>query len=150
MSTIRALVRDNAIEELNSQAPTGIPECGKRRYIPGENTVEPRLAAFFGEEDTSRPQGSGGAIVNRELILAIQCIIVCERPDEADDIMEPLLEHVVAVMGDTNLGGFATDVAELSTLWASAQIPAGRFVLVALTRWKIRFSTKRADLTSRS
>jgi hypothetical protein len=146
--SVRQQLRDTAIAELNAAPPTGVPECGKRRYIPGENTSEARLAAFFGEEDASRPQGAGGALTKRTLTLVIQGIVVVERPEQADDAMEPLLEHVVAIMGNTNLGGLATDVAEVSTLWASAE--SGRFILVALTRWKIQYQTKRNDLTARS
>lgn len=147
--TVRQQIRDNAINALNAAPPTGVPACGKRRYVPGENTTEARLAAFFGEEDANRPQGAGGAITKRAMTLVIQGIIVVERPDEADDAMEPLLAHIVDIMGDTNLGGLATDVAEISTLWASAN-DGGRFTLVALTRWKIQYQTKKDDLTERS
>lgn len=147
--TVRQQLRDNAITALNATNPTGVPECGKRRYVPGENTTEPRLAAFFGEEDASRPQGAGGAITKRAMTLVIQGVVVVERPEQADDAMEPLLAHVVAIMGDTNLGGLATDVAEISTLWASGE-NGGRFILVALTRWKIQYQTNRSDLNERS
>ncbi len=74
-------------------------------------------------------------------------MISVETPEEADDTIEPMLAHVVEVMGNTNLGGLALDVSEVSTLWASGE--AGRFYLVALTRWKIEYQTKRDDLAAK-
>lgn len=149
MSTVRQDIRDAAIAALNAAPPTGVPETTKRRYIPGAKLTGPILAAFFGEELDERPQGSAGAIVKRTMTLAIQGAVVVEDPEQADDAMEPLLEHVVSIMGDTRLGGLAHDVAEVSTLWAASD-QAGAFVLVALMRWRIQYQTKRDDLTRRS
>lgn len=145
--SVRQSIRDASIAALNAAPPTGVPETGKRRYMPGEKLTAPRMAAFFGEEDTIRPAGRGGPITKRSLILVIQAMIAVETPEEADDAMEPLLEHVVKIMGDTNLGGLALDVSEVSTLWASGE--AGRFYLVALTRWRIEYQTKRDDLNAK-
>lgn len=142
--TLRTDVRDAAIAALNAAPPTGVPDCGKRRYMPGEKLTQARMAAFFGEEDVTRPGGRGGPIVKRDLILVVQAMVAVENPADADDAVEPLLEHIVDVMGNTNLGGLALDVTEISTLWASGN--AGMFYLVALTRWKIEFQTKRDDL----
>jgi hypothetical protein len=145
--SVRQQIRDAAIAALNASAPTGVPECGKRRYIPGEKLNEPRMAAFFGEEDASRPGGRAGPLTKRALILVIQAMVVVDTPDQADDAVEPQLEHITEVMGDTNLGGLALDVTEVSTLWAQGE--AGRFFLVALTRWRIEYQTKRDDLTAK-
>lgn len=142
--SIRQDIRDAAIAALNAAPPTGVPSTGKRRYIPGEKLTEPRLAAFFGEEDASRPGGRSAPLTKRSLTLIIQAMISVENPQDADDTVEPLLVHIVDVMGETNLGGLALDVSEVSTLWASGE--AGRFYLVALTRWKIEYQTKRDDL----
>lgn len=143
--SVRKQLRDAAIALLNNQRPANIPECTKRRYIPGEKLTEPRIAAFFGEEDATRPGGRSGPLTKRSLTLVLQAMVVVETPDEADDAMEPLLEHIVERMGDSNLGGLALDITEESTLWASGQ--AGAFYLVGLTRWKIEFQTKRNDLS---
>jgi hypothetical protein len=143
--SVRQEIRDAAIAAINADTPTGLPECGKRRYVPGENTQESRMAAFFAEEDGSRPGGRAGPITKRALILVIQAIAAVETPEEADDAVEPMLEHITAVMGDTNLGGLALDVTEVSTLWATGQ--ASLVHVVALTRWRIEYQTKRDDLT---
>lgn len=145
--SVRQQIRDASIAALNASNPTGVPECGKRRYIPGEKLTEPRMAAFFGEEDATRPGGRSGPITKRALILVIQAMVGVETPDEADDAIEPMLEHITGVLGDTNLGGLALDVTEVSTLWASGE--AGRFYLVALTRWRIEYQTKRDDLSAK-
>jgi hypothetical protein len=143
--TIRGQVRDQIIAELNAGLPTGVPEATKRRYIPGEKLTSPRLAVFFAEEEDERPGGSRGPLTKRSLTIAIQAMARCALPEEADDLIEPMLEHIVSVMGDTNLAGLALDVAEVSTVWATANDAA--FYIVALCRWRIDFQTKKADLT---
>lgn len=140
-------LRDAAIAALNAAPPTGVPACTKRRFIPGEQLREPRLAAFFAEEEARRPAGAAGPITHRGLTLVIQAMTTVEDPEDADDAIEPMLEHIVAVMGDTNLGGLALNVLELGTLWAASN-EGGRVYVVALTRWKLDFQTKRNDLTS--
>lgn len=149
MSTIRQQIRDAAIAALNTSPPTGVPETTKRRFIPGEKITQPRIAAFFSDEDDQRVGGAGGPLTKRRLIIAIQAIVPVELPDEADDAIEPLLAHIVDVLGDTNLGGLATNVSEIQTVWATAN-DAGVFIIVALTRWGVEFQTVRDDLTKRS
>lgn len=143
--SVRQQIRDRAILELNAAPATGVPTTTKRRFIPGEKLTEPRIAAFFAEEEASRVGGPGSALTKRDFILALQAIVVVENPADADDTIEPLLEHIVAVMGDTNLAGLALEVSEIGTLWASAN-DAGAFILVAMTRWRIKFQTVRNDL----
>lgn len=145
--TIRQDIRDAAIAALNAAPPAGVPVCGKRRYVAGEKITAPRLAAFFGEEDVTQPQGRGGPLAKRTLVLVLQAIAVCETPDEADDAVEPMLEHITAIMGDTNLGGLALGVTEIGTLWASGE--SSVFVIAALTRWRIEFQTLRNDLNAK-
>lgn len=145
--TIRSEIRDQAIAELNASLPTDVPACGKRRYSPGEMTTAPRMAAFFGEEDAKQPGGMAGALTKRELILVIQAIVTVENPEDADDAVEPMLEHIASVMGDTNLNGLAHGITEISTLWATGE--AHVFIIVALTRWRIHYQTKRNDLSAK-
>lgn len=144
--SIRQSIRDRAITELNAAPPTGVPQTTKRRYVPGTKLTEPRIAAFFAEEETQRVGGPGSALTSRSFILALQAIVIVEDPADADDACEPLLEHIVSIMGDTNLAGLATDVSELSTLWASAN-DSGGFILAAMTRWRIKFQTVKNDLS---
>jgi hypothetical protein len=142
--SIRSEIRDQAIVELNASPPVDVPNCGKRRYSPGEKTNAPRMAAFFGEED-SKPVAS--VLTKRDLILVIQAIAVVENPEDADDAVEPMLEHITSVMGETNLNGLAHGITEISTLWATGE--AQVFIIVALTRWRIGYQTKRNDLTAK-
>lgn len=144
--TVRQDIRDRVIADLNAAPPTGVPMTTKRRYMPGEKINTARMAAFFAEEEASRPGGAAGPITRRVLTLALQAVVCVEDPAQADDAIEPLLAHIVDMMGDTNLGGLATNVAEVSTLWASDN-QSGVFILMALTRWRIEYQTKRDDLT---
>ena len=144
--TVRTDIRDAVLSLLNTGTPEGIPETTKRRYVPGEKLVESRIAAFFAEETDNRIGGPAGPLTKRSLTIALQAMVGVENPEDADDAVEPLLTHIVDRMGDTNLGGLALNVVEVSTLWASAN-DAGRFYLVALTRWQIEYQTRRADLT---
>lgn len=146
--SVRQSIRDRAIFELNAANPTGVPECTKRRFVPGEKLVNPRIAAYFGQEDASRPQGRQGAITRRKLRLVLQAMAAVNDPADADDAIEPMLEHIIAVMGDTNLDGLALDVAEVQTVWASAN-DAGKFYIVALSQWDIDLQTKRDDISAK-
>lgn len=146
--TVRQQIRDRFIAELNADPPTGVPEATKRRYIPGSKINAPRIAVFFVDEPTERVGGAGGALTRRTLTIAVQCVIVCEDPEDADDTVEPLLEHVVAVLGDTNLAGLATDLVEVGTQWGS-DTSTGLVVHMALTRWRVQYQTVKDDLTKK-
>jgi hypothetical protein len=145
--TIRQQIRDAAIEALNTNRPTDVPEAGKRRWTPGQKITAPRLAAFFGEEDVQQPQGRSGPLAKRYLILVLQAVAVVEDPAEADDAIEPILAHIVDVMGDTNLNGLALSITEIATLWATGE--SSVFVIAALSRWRIEYQTLRDDLNAK-
>lgn len=144
--TIRTQIRNAAIAALNLDLPTGIPACTQRRFIPGEKLREPRLAAFFEQELVERKGGRAGPLVQRNLILSIQAMLATEMPEDADDLVEPMLEHIIAVMGDTNLNGLTTDIAEVNSQWFATDNNLGRFFIVVTTRWRLEYQTRRADL----
>lgn len=144
--SVRQQIRDAAMALLNTAPPTGVPTTTLRRFIPGEKLRESRIAAFFAEEEASRVGGAAGPLTKRSLVLALQAIVATENPEDADDSIEPLLEHIVDVMGNTSLGGLALNVSEMGTLWATAN-DAGAFIIVALTRWRIEYQTVRDDIT---
>lgn len=144
--SVRDQIRDRMITELNASNPTGVPDATKRRYIPGQKITGPRIAVFFAEELTERVGGRGSSLTRRNFTIAVQCVILVEDPADADDTMEPLLEHVVGVLGDTNLAGLATDVAEVGTQWGGDS-SSGLYILMAIMRWRVEFQTVRNDLT---
>lgn len=146
--TVRSDIRDQVIAELNADLPTGVPEASRRRYVPGTKLDAARIAVFFVEEPVSRPGSRAMPIVQRKLTVAVQCVLPVEDPEDADDAMESLLEHVVARLGDTYLGGLATDMRELGTQWAGDS-STGLYVFMALTRWEVEYQTQRADLTKK-
>lgn len=145
--TVRQDCRDACITLLNTARPSDVPEAGKRRFAPGERITDPRIAVFFGEEQTAQPGGSRSPIAARSLIMAVQAIVAVETPAEADDACETLLAWIVEQLGNTALGGLATNVRELGTLWQQGGDATSLFYLVATTRWQVDFQTLRADLT---
>lgn len=147
--TVRQTIRDRVITELNTDLPTGIPECTTRRFIPGEKIREARIAAFFNDEDDGDVGGAGGALTAHSLVLALQVIVPVEDPAEADDAIEPMLAHICERLGETNLNRLATRVRPMNTLWATAN-DGGVFVIVSLMRWRINYQSVRNDLTRRS
>lgn len=145
--SIRLQIRDQIIAELNTAPPVGVPEATKRRWVPGQQLREPRLAVFFGPTETLDPPRTGFPLNDRTLIVSIQAAVAVEDPASADDEVEPLLAHVVKVLGNTSLNKLATKVEEQGTEWASGQ--AGLFYHAGITRYAVRFQTRRGDLTEK-
>lgn len=140
---MRQRARDQLILELNEDLPEGIPLAGTRRWIPGQRLTEPRLAVFFGpKEGVSRRHLS---IDDRELILSLQAVVAVEEPAAADDALEPILRHIAERLGDTNLQGLATSLDEAETEWQSASMDL--FYHQAVVRYRLRYQSKRGDLT---
>lgn len=149
--TRRQQVRDAVIAALNAELPTGVPEAGKRRYVPGTMVAEPRIAVFFGEENIEqRPAGWPSGIEQRDHTMIVQAIVAVESPDQADDAMEPLLAHIADTLGGNLLDGLLTDTAELGVLWQQGSDNASAFYLSAWTRWRLQFQTKVGDVSEPS
>lgn len=144
--SVRQQLRDAAIAALNAAPPTGVPQATKRRYVPGAKLTGPRLAVFFLEEETIQAAGSNSPIVRRAMIYGVQAVAAVEDPADADDAVEPMLAHVTEVLGDTNLGGLATRILELGTLWQTGEGNSGLFHIAALNRWRVEFQTRRDDI----
>lgn len=146
--TILTQIRDRMIADLNADTPTGVPQATKRRYIPGEVLRTARIAVFSGEEDTRRPHNPNFPLSEHSHLMAIQVAVPVEDPADADDAAEPSRTHIAAVMGDTNLGGLALNVEEVGGRWAGNN-DGGLYVLVVLMLWRVKYQTKRNDLTSK-
>lgn len=147
MTTVRLEVRDAVIDALNADRDPDIPAASKRRWIPGQTNLCPMIGVFFLQEQPRAVGGRHGGLVERPLQIAVQPVIAVAHPDQADDAIEPLLEHIVSRLGSTNLEGLALDVEEIGTKWESGQLD--RFYLAATTTWLINFQTKRNDLSKR-
>lgn len=144
--SLRELIRDQIITELNTDTPTGLPQATKRRYVPGAHLREPQIGVFFVEEPAERVGGRGGALTKRNLTIAVQCVIPCEDPAEADDLLEPLLVHVIDKLGDTNLDGLVTDCVEVGTQWGT-DTSTGIVVHMGLNRWRVEYQSVKDDLS---
>jgi len=147
MSTVRQQVRDAAIDAINASRDPDLPEATKRRWVPGESAQCPMISVFFVEEPVSGIGGRHGGLIERQLRIAVQCIDSTDLPQFSDDAVEPMLAHVVERLGNTNLGGLALDIVELSTKWEAAT--ADRHYIAATMLWSINFQTKRHDLNAR-
>jgi hypothetical protein len=145
--SIRQQIRDRAIEELNTDRPSDIPEASKRRYVPGSALNGPKLAVFFGKKEDSQPATNRHSPLRlRDLQLATQCIQTVERPEEIDDAPEPMLEWVVGVLGASNLNELAHEVEEVGTYW---EVEYRDLIYVAASvLWRVRYQTLRDDLTA--
>jgi len=145
--SIRSQIRDQLITELNATLPTDVPEATKRRWVPGQRLPEPRLAVFFGPNETVAAKPVGFPIQDRELIISVQAALALEDPAESDDALEPMLAHVSDVLSDTTLEGLVTRIEEIGTEWGGAQLDL--FYVVAAVRFKMRYQTKIGDLSAK-
>lgn len=146
--SIRQDIRKRVITELNAAPPSGVPEATERRYVSGENVrgATTRLAVFPMDETPERVGGPGGALTKRSVVMVVQCIVYVEKPDEADDALDAMLDHVVAVLGDTNLNKLATDIVEVGTQWV-VDTSSGVTVALALSRWRMNYQTVKNDMS---
>lgn len=145
--SIRQRARDKVIEILNEDRAPEIPESTKRRWLSGRS-VCPSMGVFFFQEDTEIPAklGRHSPINNRQLLVAVQCVAAADGPDDADDLVEPMLEHAIARLGKAgqNLGGLALDVQEFRTKWETVQ--DDKFYIAATQIWNVNLQTRRDDL----
>lgn len=151
MNELSLQIRDAVIAALNEPPGSGdLPVATKRRVMPGEPVSEPFLAVFLGDEAVSLPQGTRGAIAARDCEVTVQIGIATADLAEVDDLLEPLRAHVIERLGDTDLGKLATSVVEVG-------IPEnGRLAYkldlynaLVFSVWRVRYQTKRADLSAK-
>lgn len=148
--SLRTEIRDRIIAALNADVPTGIPQATKRRWLPGSQITEPRVSVIFLDELVEQSAGGRNSpVVRRSLVYGVQVVAGAHEPDFSDDLIEPVLAHVVDALGDTNLGGYATGVFELGTQWQTSETGTARFVIAAMNRWRVDFQTKRNDLAAK-
>lgn len=145
--SIRQQIRDQIITELNTDRPTDVPECTKRRYVPGELLRAPRIAVFF-RRDPARPAtGRHSPLVARELFISTQCLNLVEDPADIDDSVEPFLTWITSVLGETNLDGLAHEIEEGETTW---EVQYGDCIYVAATTlWRVSYQTLRNNLAAK-
>jgi hypothetical protein len=146
VDTVRQRIRDQAILELNTDQPTGLPVVTKRRWHPGEDDGPLSIAVVFLEEPTRQIGGRGGSLQDRDLHIGVQCVVGVTHRDEADDALEPALAWATSVISSSNLDGYATETTEVSTVWEQAKMD--KFYLAATLVFRIRYQTVRDDLTS--
>jgi hypothetical protein len=148
--TVALEIRDAVIEALNDAPLSGVPQASKRRVMPGEPIEESFIAVFLDDEAVSYPGNERGPLTARNMGLLIEHGIVTDDLSAVDDLIEPLREHVVERLGDTNLGGLATSVIERG-------IPEGgrlvwkldRYNAICIVRFEVRYQTARANLSER-
>lgn len=104
------------------------------------------MAVVFVEEPATRANRSF-PITKRDLLIGVECVVCANGPELVDDLVEPMLEWAVAVLGDTNLNTLAHDVTEQSTVWETARLEKN--YLRATVRFSIAYQTVRNDLTKK-
>ena len=146
--TISLDIRDAVMTALNTDTPTGIPMATKRRVMPGEPVREPFIAVFLGREQVTHPGGSRGPIADRPLEVLIELGTATDDLANVDDLIEPLRAWLVKALGDSNLGGLASEVQELGVT-ERATYKLDLYNALAITAWTVRYQTARADLAAR-
>lgn len=145
--SIRREIRDEIIARLNDDPPSGVPQASKRRWFPGFPLMSTRLSVFFIEEPVETLGGkAAGPIAKRNLAVGIQAACAVEDPADADDALEPVLEWVNEVLGETTLDGKVWSCTERVTAWDA--IAADRLYCQAVVIYDITYQTRRNDLTS--
>lgn len=141
---------DAAIEALNEEAPTGMPEAGNRRHLEGEKVTEPRIGVFLGDESVLAPRQNSvhDPLARRQTVLAVQCIGVTDDIEKLDECVDPMLQHVVATLGRSNLEGLVYSLREQSTTRRAYYMDT--YVMVLTVVFEMSYQTKRDDLTERS
>lgn len=141
---------EQAIDELNAETPTGIPDATNRRYIEGEKISEPRIAVFLGDERVEPPRNNAPAdpITLRRGALAVQCIALTDDPAELDAVVDPLLQHVVRTLGRSRLDKLVFSLAETGSTRRAYQ--SDTYVMVLTVLFNMTYQTARDDLTQRT
>ena len=150
MTTVSLQIRDAVIDALNDAPLSGVPQASKRRVMPGEPVRESFIAVFLDDEAVTYPGNERGPLTARNMGVMIELGIVTDDLSAVDDLIEPLREHVIERLGDTNLDGLATSVIERG-------IPEGGRVVYKLDlynalcfiRFDLRYQTARANLSER-
>lgn len=146
--SIRQEIRDQAVLELNvAPLPVGVPQASKRRWQPGAEERTAALIVLTTEELTNLVGGRGASLAARRLSLVVQCINSTPTPAVSDDLVEPMLVHVVQRLGNTTLNGLVTRIEEQRTTWEVAKLD--RFYLSASVLFVVEYQTKRDDLSSK-
>lgn len=148
MTSLRKQIRDEVMSELNAETlPDGVPEARGRRWWPGDEDPAAQINVFTIDEPVDIVGGSRGALARRRMNLGVQCVISTPTPGASDDLLDPLLDHVVSRLGQTDLNKLATDVQEQKTTWEYAKL--NRYYLSATTIYSIDYQSKRNDLAKK-
>lgn len=145
--SIRQQIRDRIITELNTDRPTDMPEATKRRYVPGELLTGPRIAVFFRREAARPATNRHSPLTARDLVIATQSLNFVEDASDIDDSVEPLMEWITRILGNSNLDGLAHDIEEGETVWEVQY--ADCIYVAATTLWTVSYQTRRANLDAK-
>lgn len=143
--TIRSDIVDAIIAELNAAPPSDVPLATTRRWIPDVPIDDPLIAVFPNEEEVTFPSGRLSGVARRGTLFSIQAIYPTDDVDGVDKITEQALAHIVATLGESNLGGLANSVIERGTTWQVEKME--HLVMIATVRFEVDYQTKRNDAT---
>lgn len=140
------------IELLNTDVPSDVPTATNRRVIPPEPFREPLIAVFLGPQPSQPAGGSTRSpIADRERVVWVQTGIVTDDVTQIDTLLELLHKHVVSKLGDTNLGGLATDVQQRGIVHPDEPFVYGLdlYNAVQRVRFDVRYQSARANLAAK-
>lgn len=145
---IRAVAQ--AIAELNADLPPGIPETTNRRVFPGDKIPleQLRMAVFLGDESLDAPMQSSNQdrIARRRTAIAVQCAASTTDVALIDTIVDPLLNHATARLGQSRLGGLVHYIRETGTNRRSEY--KDLYLSICTRIFEISYQTRRNDSTT--
>lgn len=148
MDPLFVQILDRAVDELNDERPTGVPESTKRRRIPGSKITGPSMAVFLGNETVDLPRASSNQdpLSRRRLALAVQCINLTDDVEQLDACVAPMVAWAVHVLGKTNLQKLVHYVRETGSQREPEYLDTA--IMVATVVFEVSYQTRRNDLTS--
>lgn len=144
--TLRIDILDELIAVLNANLPVDIPGATKRRWIPGAPIRQPAIAVFFLNEDAEQ-RNKDWPVTRRSLRVVVQCLTLCDEPEDMDGEVEPLLAHVVSRLGFYT-SPKVMNTQELNTKWEFGQMD--KIYIAGSIVFNVDYQTNRTDTTKQS
>jgi hypothetical protein len=144
MTSRRQTILEAIIPILNgSGKPMGVPDARLRRPLPDTPIQTSEINVYPVTQDTEGKGGKYGPLHQNRL----RVVIEVRAPSDVltvDSILDtPLVWISQALMGSKNVGGLATDVLEVGTVWGPVYLD--RIISVARVSFVIEFQTSRLN-----
>lgn len=141
MSTLREQIIEQAVLQVNTGTPSGVPVCVRTLMQPSEQAQLPAMICFPIREEIDRDKtGRWGPSIVRALYLRF---VIYAQGDPADAALDPILSWVGKALGGSQLNGLAQDCTEHELNW---QYDEGNYAVAACSLdFRVEYQTLRGD-----